>query len=126
MSGYLVRSAHPRARMAPSSVRGEGEGAAGAGAARRWEAELFESYRDHRVPLEVVCFDDIVLYGYLRAWERYSFLLDTPDGETLVMKHGVIRMGPRATRPEGAVRSRAALSGRRVAPAGTPAPREEG
>ena len=107
MSGYLVRSAHPRARAPQPPVHrdgGDGDGS------KRWETDLFESYRDHRVPLEVVCFDDIVLHGYLRAWERYSLLLDTAEGETLVMKHGIIRMGPRVQRPQ-------APTVRRVAPA---------
>ena len=122
MSDYLVRSAHPRARVAPTAARKEHDG--GAGAAKRWESELFESYRDHRVPLEVVCFDDIVLHGYLRAWERYSFLLDTPDGETLVMKHGIIRMGPRVSRPEAGARPPSASVARQT-PAASPGPRAQ-
>lgn len=120
MSDYLVRSAHRRVRVAPPSPHGEGEG--DAGPTRRWEAALFEAYRDHRVPLEVVCFDDIVVHGYLRAWERYSLLIDTPDGETLVMKHGVIRMGPRSNRAEAAARAPTAVGVRRPAPAGVLTP----
>jgi sRNA-binding regulator protein Hfq len=102
MSGYLVRSAHPRARgFAPGAVRQRPADGAATAAATRWEAALFEGYRDRRVPLEIVCFDGIVIHGYLRAWERYSLLVDTEDGEILLMKHGVIRMGARRTRSGG-------------------------
>jgi sRNA-binding regulator protein Hfq len=126
--GYLVRSAH---RRAPGAVRPGGGGPPprpapqGTPAQREgghWETALFETYRDQRVPLEIVCFDGIVIQGYLRAWERYTFLVDTPQGQILLMKHGVIRMGPRfaASRPspgrEGAVR---------VAPAPRGGPGEE-
>lgn len=112
MPGYLVRSAHPRARgFAGTGPRPRPAEAAGA-AAGRFEAALFEDYRDRRVPLEIVCFDGIVVHGFLRAWERYSLLVDTADGEILLMKHGVIRMGPRA------VRSAAPAGARRVVGAG--------
>jgi sRNA-binding regulator protein Hfq len=97
MPGYLVRSAHPRAR----GYRGGSPGPRPVEAvpvAARWEASLFEGYRDQRVPLEIVCFDGILVHGYLRAWERYSLLVDTPEGEVLLMKHGIIRIGARPER----------------------------
>lgn len=111
MPGYLVRSAHPRARgLAGTGPRPRpAETAAAAG---RWEAALFEEYRDRRVPLEIVCFDGIVVHGFLRAWERYSLLVDTADGEILLMKHGVIRMGPRAVRSAAPVGARGVVGAR--------------
>jgi|GEM_PF-5141309 len=99
MPGYLVRSAHPRAPLA-RRAEGTGAGETDAGASgRHFENVLFEDWRDHRVLLEIVCFDQLVLEGYLRAWERYSLLVETTEGATLVMKHGVIRIRPRPARP---------------------------
>ncbi len=116
MPGYLVRSAHPRARgYGGQAVRPrQPDGAAQAHATARWEALLFEGYRDQRVALEIVCFDGIVIQGYLRAWERYSLLVDTPEGEVLVMKHGVIRVGPRRVRSASPVGSAARTAVRDV------------
>jgi sRNA-binding regulator protein Hfq len=101
MPGYLLRSAHRRAWSASAAARAAATPAAAQAQARdggHFETALFETYRDRRVPLEIVCFDGIVVHGYLRAWERYSFLVDTPEGEVMVMKHGVIRLGPRPAR----------------------------
>lgn len=67
------------------------------------EAALYRSYRDQRIPLEIVCFDGIVIRGYLKAWERFNLMVQTPDGEMLIMKHGIIRILPRAFRPATAV-----------------------
>lgn len=63
------------------------------------ETALYRSYRDQRIPLEIVCFDGIVIHGYLKAWERFNLIVQTPDGEMLIMKHGIIRILPRAFRP---------------------------
>jgi sRNA-binding regulator protein Hfq len=66
------------------------------------ETALYRSYRDLRIPLEIVCFDGIVIHGYLKAWERYSLMVQTGEGEMLIMKHGIIRILPKAPRPPAA------------------------
>lgn len=62
------------------------------------ETALYRSYRDLKIPLEIVCFDGIVIRGYLKAWERFNLIVQTVDGEMLIMKHGIIRILPRAFR----------------------------
>jgi sRNA-binding regulator protein Hfq len=106
VSQYLRRSAHPPARpprppasSAPPLPPPAKEPARTAkdadGEPRHWESRLWEEFRQGRVPLEVVCFDGIVLTGYLLAWEKYTILLQTPEGKSLIMKHGIIRVTPR-------------------------------
>lgn len=69
------------------------------------ETALYRSYRDLRIPLEIVCFDGIVIHGYLKAWERYSLMVQTAEGEMLIMKHGIIRILPKAPRPPAATQT---------------------
>lgn len=69
-----------------------------AGAAERraqYQDLLLNNLRRARVPVEVLCFGGIVLTGVLRQFDTFSLILDTPDGEVLVFKHGVITLRQR-------------------------------
>lgn len=107
MAEYLVRSAHRRvgphliAEPARPPARPQPAGS-GDVSKQRLETNILEEWRTARVPLEVQCFDGLLVCGILGGYDKYSLLLSTSDGDLLLYKHGVMRVRPRPMPRSGA------------------------
>jgi RNA chaperone Hfq len=99
MAGYLVRSAHrPTRAVPPEPPAAEPAPAAAEAAGHRVEVQALDGWRRSRAALEVHCFDGLTVVGALRAFDRYSLLLSTRDGDVMLYKHAVLRIRPQLAR----------------------------
>jgi len=56
--------------------------------------EFFNRARKDRVPLTVVLGDGRELVGRVRAFDKFTILLETDRGEQIVFKHAIATVGP--------------------------------
>ena len=62
--------------------------------------EFFNKARRDKALLTVSLADGTRLTGRLRAFDKFTILLDTSHGDEMVFKHAIATVGPE--RPEGA------------------------
>lgn len=56
--------------------------------------EFFNRARKERGLLAVVLTDGTTLTGRVRAFDKFTILLDTGDGDQMVFKHAIATVGP--------------------------------
>ncbi|MCL4426608.1 MAG: RNA chaperone Hfq [Firmicutes bacterium] len=58
------------------------------------QEEYFARLIQNRTRLRLVCFEGLVVEGYLKRTDTYGLLVETEEGEELIFKHGVIGILP--------------------------------
>jgi len=61
--------------------------------------EFFNRARKERAMLAVVLVDGTRFYGRLRAFDKFTVLLDTEGGDQMVFKHAIATVGPGEPKP---------------------------
>ena len=56
--------------------------------------EFFNRARKERATLAVVLANGTRLTGRIRAFDKFTILLDTDQGDQMVFKHAIATMGP--------------------------------
>ncbi len=59
--------------------------------------EFFNRARKERALLSVSLANGTRLVGRLRAFDKFTILLDTKDGDQIVFKHAIATVAPEAT-----------------------------
>ena len=63
--------------------------------------EFFNRARKERALLTVVLATGKILVGRVRAFDKFTILLDTNQGDQMVFKHAIATVGPAPARPGG-------------------------
>jgi host factor-I protein len=63
--------------------------------------EFFNRARKERSLLAVVLADGTTLTGRVRAFDKFTILLDTGSGDQMVFKHAIATVGPAKGAPRG-------------------------
>jgi host factor-I protein len=63
--------------------------------------EFFNRARKERVLLTVVLADGRELVGRIRAFDKFTMLLDTSAGDQMIFKHAIATVGPARPQAEG-------------------------
>ncbi len=63
--------------------------------------EFFNRARKERVEVAVVLANGKRLTGRIRAFDKFTILLDTTDGDQMIFKHAIATVGP-PSGPSGA------------------------
>jgi host factor-I protein len=65
--------------------------------------EFFNRARKERAVLAVVLANGKLLSGRIRAFDKFTILLDTDRGDQMIFKHAIATIGPASSGTDGGV-----------------------